>query len=179
MKITKRMAEQISEILIRPKFDHIKEARRKFMNELAIEVEKIIPIEVMTAYKKYPGYFRTMTVRFNKGILKPENIQLNNLPVDSYNWQIAEDVLDENSIMFDKLKEIQEVDEKCHQKHDDLKITIMSFSTVAKLEIGFPEAFKVIPDYYINKQNTNLPVKNIESLRNWINKEPKSELLNK
>jgi hypothetical protein len=176
MKITKKMAESITDILMQPKFDLLKDKKREFQNELTNAVREIIPIEVIEAFKKYPGYFKTITVEY--GNYPDRNFfNLTNLPMEGYSMKLENlkgDAFDE---LRSKMDDLLKAKNNCDAKKNELIITIMAFSTVKNLETNFPEAFKVIPlQFYTTK--TNLPVKNIENLRNWVNKEPSCTLLN-
>ncbi len=171
MKITKQMAERITETLMQPKNELLKKQRIEFSKLLLKKIPIIVPKEVLKVYKSHPKYFRTGGLECYDLDHKREYFNIN-LPLEGYdNIKLKDlsgkefDQVHDNFMSFCKSKDV------CKKRTAELITTILSCSTVKVLEERFPEAYKAIPAEFF-KEKSILPVKSIENLREWVSKKP-------
>ncbi len=158
-RITKEIAQEVAVRMTEKKKNEIESLHKKLKDTVHKYVEKQIPKDVLSCFKKNKGYFHTRTsFQFIGNEFNYESYSCNSeLPYSKY--QMAPDVEAAKAILQIK----HEMDKKNTERNslkNEIEVALYNLKTYNAVEAEFPEAFKLLP-----KRITQALTVNIKSIR--------------
>lgn len=143
-RITKEIASYVAKELLKEKqekIDKLKQERKDFSTDV---IERSIPIEILSAFRDYPQYFKTtQTPTFRGEGLGWESYTVNSkFPASGNSIEISENTASKLVRYNDRISDLQ-------RRYDDLfnqvEQSLIALRTYNNIEKEFPEAFKLLP----------------------------------
>lgn len=174
MKISKIVAETITQELCSKREKEIAELKEQIEKEIDEEIWRILPESVSAAYKAHPQYFSRNSIS-----IRDDNRKYWYISITSPNKQGNSDInhygCDVNKVEDWKKRfcEIGNLETDLRKKRSDLFQIILSMKTSNRLKENFEEAFFVLKEKYPSGDITApsmLPATQMKELINWLKK---------
>lgn len=170
MNVTKAMAEEIADQMIKPMVKHLDEQKSKLKDYCSFIVLNHIPVSIQKEYKKNREFFSSCsTVRLCNG-----NAMLYNVDVDytkipcNTRANVYECTNEQYDYIAKTRKDIDELRKEKDQIRESIISTLLSLRTAKKVIEGFPSAASFIKPY-LEKKTTTLALP-IDAINNTLNK---------
>lgn len=164
MKITKTLANDITDQLVKAKQLALKKEREQLELDIKNSLLKLVPEDLIKVFKKYPEYFISQASwREDYFYTNPRIPHLTDGYL-GYRHLHKDDMED----IKKRVQQVQIKEKDISKNRDNIYISILTFTTTNRLKEGFPEAYKVVEKDIVSSDGKLLPSKNIEPLRQWL-----------
>ena len=165
MKVTKTIAQETAQLMAYNRYlPQIKELKDHGRQLIETYFNSLVPKDIMETYKKYPEFFKRMSSHTMKGtyyrFAKESWFSFENSIPNCEGMKKTEEQEKEYKLLgdqiFNLLLQVEELKDKRDTLQTNIEEAMLSFSTMKRLQEGFPEAYSQIPTEFF-KEKINPP----------------------